>query len=343
MALEKSVLNEKIASDLLLQNYGISITSIEKLKLGTANCFRVYDGKKFYFLKEFQSSFSADTVIQEAKLLEFISHAGIPTTRFYTTVRNDFVIHYQDRLICLEEYIEGQAYDYDDLPPRLLPKVGAMLGKLHQALKNYPLPIDMSDQWLASFSTEKMTAQYDDLIKIAERKPEDKNSASIIADLHYKKQLAVRCEEYKKYYDGITYCSTHGDYQGCQIIFKGNEIKAVIDFSSAACLPVTWELMRSFVQSSKSCIQTATVDIDGFCEYVREYMRFSPLTKADMIAMPYVYLLQLTRSKFGYSQYLKTDSEDRESLLQFAFWRTKICHNVEKNAEIIINRLLKLF
>ena len=342
MALEKTVLNEKIILDLLSRHYGISPISAKKLKLGTANCFQIYDGNKYCFLKEFQSSFSENAVVQEAKLLEYLSVAGIPTTRFYKTLNNEFVINYQNHIICLEEYIEGQAYDYDDLPLQLLPQVGKMLGRLHQALKEYPLPIDMSDKWLASFSAENMIAQYDALIKIAESKVGDKNTNQIIDDLQYKKRLAIRCEEYKKYYNGITYCSTHGDYQGCQLIFEKDEIKAVIDFSSASCLPVTWEIMRSFVQSSNYCRTTATVDIKAFCEYVREYLKYSPLTKTDMIAMPYVYLFQLARSKYGYPQYLNSNSEDREGLLQFAFWRTKMCREVEKNAEIISNELLKL-
>ncbi len=342
MALEKTVLNEKTVSDLLYRYYGISSISAKKLKLGTANCFQVYDGDKYYFLKEFQSSFSENAVVQEAKLLEYLSVAGIPTTRFKKNLNNEFVINYQNHIICLEEYIEGQTYDYDDLPLESLPQVGKMLGRLHQTLKDYPLPIDMSDKWLASFSAENMIAQYDSLIKIAESQVDDKNTNQIIDDLQYKKQLAVRCEEYKKYYNGITYCSTHGDYQGCQLIFDKDEIKAVIDFSSASCLPVTWEIMRSFVQSSNYCRTNATVDIKAFCEYVREYLKFSPLTKNDMIAMPYVYLFQLARSKYGYPQYLNTDSEDREGLLQFAFWRTKMCREVEKNAESISNELEKL-
>lgn len=342
MALEKTVLNEKIILDLLSRHYGISPISAKKLKLGTANCFQVYDGNKYYFLKEFQSSFSENAVVQEAKLLEYLSVAGIPTTRFYKALNNEFVINYQNHIICLEEYIEGQAYDYDDLPLELLPQVGKMLGRLHQVLKDYPLPIDMSDKWLASFSAENMIAQYDALIKIAENKVDDKNTNQIIDDLQYKKRLAIRCEEYKKYYNGITYCSTHGDYQGCQLIFEKGEIKAVIDFSSASCLPVTWEIMRSFVQSSNYCRTTATVDIKAFCEYVREYLKYSPLTKTDMIAMPYVYLFQLARSKYGYPQYLNSASEDREGLLQFAFWRTRMCREVEKNAETISNELLKL-
>ncbi len=342
MALERTVLNDEIVAHILFRNYGVTFVSMEKLNLGSANCFRVYDGNKYYFLKEFQSSFSENAVVQEAKLLEFLSVAGIPTTRFYKTLNNEFVFNYQNHIICMEEYIEGQAYDYDNLPIELLPQVGKMLGRLHQALKNYPLPIDMSDEWLASFSAENMMAQYETLIKIAESKADDKNTNQIIDDLQYKKQLAIRCEEYKKYYNGITYCSTHGDYQGCQLIFENDKIKAVIDFSSASCLPVTWEIMRSFVQSSSYCRTNATVDIKAFCEYVREYQKFSPLTKTDMVAMPYVYLFQLARSKYGYPQYLNSDSEDREGLLQFAFWRTKMCRDVEKNAESISNELKKL-
>ena len=165
----------------------------------------------------------------------------------------------------------------------------------------------------------------------------------LMEDFRYKKELAVRCEEYKKYYNEITYCATHGDFQGCQLIWERDEIKAVIDFSAAACLPVTWEIMRSFVQSSGLCRNSATIDITSLCEYVREYMKYSPLTKNDMLAMPYVYLFQLAQSRYGYPQYLlNTDSEDREGLLRFAFWRTQMCREVEKKAKAISEALVKL-
>lgn len=342
MALEKSVLTDIIVSDLLMQHYGIHFVSAHKLELGTANCYRIFDGEKYYFLKEFQSSFSASDIIREAELLEFLSESDIPTTRFYKTIQNEYVIKYENHLICLEEYIEGQAYNYDNLPYHLLPQVAKMLGKLHYALRDYSLPIDMSDAWINSFSSEKVVAEYDALIEIAKNKENDKYIAQIVEDLEYKKQLAVRCENYKKYYNGITYCATHGDYQGCQMIFDGEEIKAIIDFSSASTLPVTWEIMRSYVQSSEQCRNYARVDIDGFCNYVREYMKYTRLTKADMISMPYVYLFQLARSKYGYPQYLKTDSDDKDKLLQFAFWRTEMCREVEQKAEIISVELLKL-
>ena len=83
MSLDKTVLNETSISELLLRHYGISPLSVKKLKLGTANCFQVYDGNRYYFLKEFQSDISEAEVVQEAKLLEYLSETEIPTTRFY--------------------------------------------------------------------------------------------------------------------------------------------------------------------------------------------------------------------------------------------------------------------
>ena len=164
MALEKSVLTDTIISDLLMKHYGIHFVSAQKLELGTANCYRVFDGKNYYFLKEFQSSFLENDIVREAELLEFLSESDIPATRFYKTIQSEYVIKYENHLICLEEYIEGQAYNYDNLPCHLLPQVARMLGKLHYALRDYSLPVDMSDAWINSFSSQKVVAEYDALI-----------------------------------------------------------------------------------------------------------------------------------------------------------------------------------
>ena len=118
--------------------------------------------------------------------------------------------------------------------------------------------------------------------------------------------------------------------------------KAVIDFSGARTLPVVWEIMRSFVQTSQDCNHTAKIDTRAFCDYVRKYLKYAPLTEKDMLAMPYIYLFQLARSKFGYPQYLNSDSEDREQLLKFATWRTAMCREIEDKAELISSELSKL-
>lgn len=97
------------------------------------------------------------------------------------------------------------------------------------------------------------------------------------------------------------------------------------------------------MQSSKLCRTTITIDIASLCEYVGEDMKFPLFPKTDMLAMPYVYLFQLAQSRYGYPQYLlNPDSEDREGLLRFAFWRTQMCREVEKKAKEISEVLVKL-
>lgn len=342
MALEKTVLTEQTIRSLLQSHYGISVHSVTRLKLGSANCYRVTDDEKSYFLKEFQSKFTAESVLREAALVDHLTGNGFPTARFYRTAQGDAVITYRDHLICLEEFIEGQTYGYNDLPASLLPETARTLGKLHTALRDYPLPVHRGEPWLTAYSADAQIAQYDELLAIAEQHPQDVHRERIAADLQFKKELAVRCNEYRKHYDGVTYTPTHGDYQGCQLVWQDERVKAVIDFSSARTLPAVWEIMRSYVQSSAACRMSAVVDIDGLCTYVSEYLKYAPLTERDLTAMPYVYLFQLARSKFGYTQYLTTDSEDRLGLLDFAFWRTAMCREVESKAGDISKALKTL-
>jgi Ser/Thr protein kinase RdoA (MazF antagonist) len=339
MSLEISVLNDSRIADLLKKHYNLKIQGCTRLPLGSANCYRVYDAEKNYFLKEFQSSVSENAIEREAELLGFLSGADIPVSRFIPTNSGKWHFIFEGHAICLQEYIDGTTCGYDDFPTHLLPSLAQMLGRIHAALGDYSLPVSMGEKWLDSFSAEDLIGQYDALIRKAQT-ANNANSARIITDLTYKKTLALHCEQYKKIYEGITFVSTHGDYQGCQTIFTQTDIKAVIDFSSAAKLPAVWEIMRSYVQSSQQANRNADFDIDELCAYVKEYLKYGRLTKRDLHAMPYVYLFQLARSGFGYKQYLKGQSDEGEQLLQFGIWRTRMCRFLEENLVKISDKLL---
>ncbi len=341
MALERSLLNEQLILKLLKEHWNIPATQAEKLPLGSANCYRVSSEKEQYFLKEFQSDFQADDITREASLTNYLLEHGIPTARFLPTISGQMYIIYEGHCICLEEYIVGKPFGYYDFPKKFLKKEAAMLGRIHQCLSEYDLPKGMEENWIQSFSVSETKEKYDELLDILEKHKSDNLYDKIKEELLYKKELAEYCDGLKKYYDGISYVSTHGDYQGCQLIFEGDEIKAVIDFSSAKKLPAVWEVMRSYLQSSENSRANAKIDVQEFAGYVKEYMKYFPLTETDLKAMPYVYLFQLARSRFGYAQYLTSDSEDRDGLIKFAFWRTAICKEVKENAELIVNTLLE--
>ncbi len=338
MAFEKTVLDVDSMKQILNQYYDIMVEDVKKLNLGSANCFKIVCKTNSYFLKEFQSDFAKDDLLREAELVKYLADKGISTAKYIKTVNDAYFFEYKGHLCCLEEYIDGQTYGYDDFPNELLLELARMLGKIHNVLSEYALPVDMGKQWIDSFLVESEQHKYDKILNILEQDKYDKYYEVIKNDIIYKQQLLNKAKDFIGYFENITYKSTHGDYQGCQLICDDKHIKAVIDFSSARKLPAVWEVMRSYVQTSRYTQKNAVIDIEGFCKYVKAYMEYSPLTSNDIEAMPYVYLFQLVRSTYGYPQYLTTDSEDREGLLRFALWRTNMCREVERKAEVIVKR-----
>ena len=342
MALEHSVFSEEELISFVGTHYGLEPVAVQKLPLGSANCFRLSDGTASYFLKEFQSGVSEEDVCAEAALLARLCERGIPVAPFIPTKEGAWVVSHRSHAVCLQEYVEGTTYGYDDFPSHLMPTLARTLGRLHAAMRDMELPAHLDANWAASYRGAESAAQYDALLAAAERMREDAKYPQIAAELQYKKELAFRCENYARFYEDITYCPTHGDFQGCQTVWEGDRLRAIIDFSSAKRLPAVWEVMRSYVQSSSYSRATARIDLDAMREYVREYLRYAPLTERDLRAMPYVYLFQLAKSKFGYPQYLQSDSPDRVGLLQFAHWRTQMCLEVESHAAEIARAMAGL-
>lgn len=275
MALEHSVLNEQIIIELLKEHWNISAVQTKKMPLGSANCFCVSSEKEQYFLKEFQSDFQADDLTREANLTNYLLEHGIPTAKFIATISGEMYIEYQEHCICLEEYIEGKQFGYYDFPKEFLKKEAAMLGRIHQCLSGYDLPEGMDKNWVNAFSVSETKEKYDELLGILENHKNDRLYGKIKEELLYKKELAEYCEEIKNRYVGISYVSTHGDYQGCQLIFDNQDIKAVIDFSAARKLPAVWELMRSYVQSSQYARSKAKIDVQELAEYVKNIWNIS--------------------------------------------------------------------
>ena len=342
MALEKTTLSGAKIRALLSEHYGITAKEIKRMPISSANCYVIQTSNTPVFLKEYQSGFSKESVEREALLLEHLSKSGVHTARFMPTKRGGFVLTSGSHPVVLQEHVAGETYSYDSFPRALLPALARELGTIHTVLKDYPLSIDMDTVWINEYSPEESAAFYEDLMVLAGKQADDANILQLLGDLQYKKELALRCKKYETYFDGVTYGGTHGDYQGCQVIGEKGSIRAVVDFSSARVLPLSWEIMRSFAQSSDVSRQNATIDCDALCDYVREYLKVAPLTHRDLEAMPYVYLYQLARSRYGFRQYLTTDSEDRESLLRFAFWRPDMCRHLEEHAKAISDKLLEL-
>lgn len=338
MSLEKSVLDIDKMRDILSQEYGFHLIDSKRLALGSANCYKVCCKEGDFFFKEYQSNFTKETVDREAGIVEYLSSKDYPVAVFIKTVNEQNCIEYEGHVISIQEYIEGQTY-LNDLPHSLLKKSAKCLGIMHTLLKEYPMEVSMNYEWAKGFSVDAISRKFNALLSKNDEDKLDSNYNKIREDLIFKKELMYSIDEWKEYFKDVTYTSTHGDYTACQVICDGDEIKAIIDFSSAGCIPAVWEVMRSYIQSGGVSRTESKLDIEDFSSYVKEYMKYAPLTHRDLEAMPYIYLFQLAQSSYGYKEYLITKSENKEALLNFAFWRTNVCREIYQKAKDISDAL----
>ena len=139
--------------------------------------------------------------------------------------------------------------------------------------------------------------------------------------------------------DKITCKVSHGDYNCLQFIYdENNKIKAILDFIKTKKLPIVWEIARSYSYID-SKTKNGNINVKNLVDYTKEVAKFINLNTYDLKYLPYIYLIQLARSPFGYEQYYK-NVKNKEELLEFAFYRTKICRDLYDKAEQISKQLL---
>ena len=166
MALEETVLDGENMTNLLKANWDISCASYRKLPIGTANCFTVNDGSNTYFLKEYQSYIEDCDIIREESILEKLKNYEIPSTDFIETVSREKMVKYKGHRFVLQKYMSGQSYGYNDFPEEMLPQMAVMLAKIHIALKDMELPVDMDAAWVNGDAVSK----YDNILEVLERR-----------------------------------------------------------------------------------------------------------------------------------------------------------------------------
>ena len=121
-----------------------------------------------------------------------------------------------------------------------------------------------------------------------------------------------------------------------QLIYNNDNI-TVIDFENAKKMPIVWEIMRSYSYIYIKA-KDGNLDINNMIDYFYECNKYVELNNYDLKYAPYVYLIQLAGSMFGYREYMNDNS--KEDLLKFGFFRTKLCKYLYKNAAEIGNKLL---
>lgn len=332
--IEDTILDDKQIIELVARYYGIAIDNVTKLDRGSANIYSL--NHRTYILKEFQSSYKIEDLLKEIEIINHLNRNNFLVPQYYETKEKKFFVVYKNRLIILQKFIAGETKEMHSGEYEEVIDSAMVLAKMTLELKslNYKLPIMDYKKWINPEDLGISKAQLKSFIDNLDNK-----FFNIKEELSVKLTIFNKIEEKIKTldFDNLTILNTHGDYNVLQCIYKDNKICSVLDFVTACKMPIVWEVIRSYSYIDK-CAIDGEFNLNNLIDYVFEFNKIIPLTKKDLIAMPYLYLCQLLSSNFGYKQYIKDTS--KIDLLKFAQFRTKLCIYLFKNMDNIIEMLL---
>lgn len=342
LSIESSVLTFEELKGLILQRYNIgNIQNIIQVKNTSANCYIIICSDKKYFFKEIQSNYSFEKVQNEYKINELLLERNIPTTKFYMTLNGEYIWEYKNHVFHLQEYIDGKTYKMNTATDWLMNDSAIYLGRIHKELMDYPkLEDGFGENFFSDWDIKDSIEFYKNMIDKSGNIQNKEIRFKIIEDLNFKLSILPIISKFNFEYNKFTVSNTHGDYSIVQILCDTKKIKKIIDFTDACSLPICWEIIRSYTYADPKCINGIKIDIDNLKQYIKLYRQYNFISSYDIKMMPYLYYYQLTRSKFGYREYILSSQNNKEDLLRFAFWRTNMCRWLDKNVDSLSKELV---
>ena len=62
-------------------------------------------------MKEYQSRYDVESIKREVEVIRHLRHKNMPVPVFLPNVRNEFYTKHRNRLIIVEEFIEGVSFN----------------------------------------------------------------------------------------------------------------------------------------------------------------------------------------------------------------------------------------
>lgn len=331
MATEQSIFHtEEMINDFLTTHYGLQAISIQKVDLGSANCFKIVSDRGVYFLKEFQSKFSVEMIKREIDACEILQPI-IPTSQFIKNKQGHVISEESGRILHLQKYIEGTVYNQNSYDQPQLDQEAIILAKIHQGLENkINLPDGFPDGWFTVWTKDNSIRKYKKICAQHEAiRTRELFADRIITACEKKVKMLTEYSADVTKFMKLSKVNSHGDFNNLQIIFDNHKrIAAVVDFSSVTYLPAVWEIIRSYTYSAKECVNGDCIDLVSLKKYIDAYLSIRSLPLFDVVHMAEFYFYNLLRSSYG------LDATE-ENISEFGLWRTQLCSYLSNNYKII--------
>lgn len=314
---------EKIQT-VLEDAYGLEISAIQQMSTGVGgDTYHIAAAQGEYIYKIADTNEMNHPDAEPALCSHLLAH-GIPVSEFLMNKNREWVTVFEGRASHLQKYFPGKPFPMNGAPEWFMKESPRLLAGIHNALRSYPLlPVGIGAEFFRYMTPERAEVSYR---RSMERAAANGNE-HILEDLRFRLVFLEKIRGWQFDTSRLTCVNTHGDYTVNQIICGENQVKAVIDCTSACVHPVIWEITRSFFYADPSC-REGGFDPERFRAYVSSYSELAPLNDDDRKNLLKLYYYQLAVCDY-YAQYLDAQENKKEEFLQQARFATGVLRNAE--------------
>lgn len=307
-------------SRFLSREYGLEAQSIRRMTTGVGgDTYRVDTSSGSCVFKIVKAD-AINHPEQEAALCRYLREQGIPASEFLPNRRGALTSAWDGSRIChLQRFVDGEHYPMNTAPDWLLAESPRLLARIHRALTDFPaLPEGIGAGFFTHMTPDAALHSYRQSLTTAREHGEEDVAQSILTRM----KVVEKTRSWRIDPARLTCRSTHGDFTVHQILCRDDQVRAVIDWTSACVHPVVWELVRSYFYAAPECAGGG-FDEARLTAQCDAYGSIAPLSEYDRAHLLDVYLYQLAVCDY-YGQYLHAAEHERAEFRQQADFATRV-------------------
>lgn len=233
-------------ADTLRLAYGLQPAGIIRIPAGTATVnHRVtgQDGRQ-WFAKVYRTATDLTYEHAAIELAEFARAGGVPVPAVHRT-HDGATITDKPLRMSLWEYVTDAQTAEGGLTGARWPAVGTVLGRLHRHLATHPTASPTLRPGHEVTDLERNRARFDRMItEYSRRNRLDPFEEWALEAARQRRGLLNRAAAILARLPPLTAQVIHGDLASPNLMLRGNDVAAVIDFWPHRIRPTTWEIAR---------------------------------------------------------------------------------------------------
>lgn len=231
----------------LARSYGIQVQTLRRLHAGTATDnlqVRAANGQE-WFVKLHATRSELDEAREAIALAEFVRDGGVPVPMLRRTLEGDSQAEDSAGGLSVWEFVQDARTSEAGIHGAAATAIGTATGRMHELLSRHPAARPVLRQGRDVIDFPAAVDRYDQLLGICRQERfEDPDRLWALEALVRRREVLPEIAEAVAELPVLTTQVLHGDLAAPNVLLRGDDLAAVIDFQPPSAGYVSWEIAR---------------------------------------------------------------------------------------------------